>query len=86
MFEQKDVDTVRQIKARHEAEIMAKKNVVGLGIGYRQRGGEMTDELSLVIFVSKKLPTGTLGPKDSIPPYIEGVPTDVQEVGIVKAL
>jgi hypothetical protein len=86
MFEQQNIDSVRQIRARHEAEIMAKKNVVGLGIGYRQRGGVPTDELSLVVFVSKKLSAGVLSPQDSIPPYIEGVPTDVQEVGTVKAL
>ncbi len=80
-----DIDAVRQIKARHEAEIMAKKNVVGLGIGFRERDGAATDELSLVVFVSKKLPIHALSAQDHIPPYIEGVPTDVKEVGTVKA-
>lgn len=81
-----DIDTVRRVKARHEAEIMAKKNVVGIGIGYRERGGTTTDELSLIVFVSKKLPAQMLSAQDHIPPYIEGVPTDVKEVGTVKAL
>jgi hypothetical protein len=81
-----DIDTVRQVKARHEAEILAKKNVVGIGIGYRERGGVATNELSLVVFVSKKLPIQALSAQDHIPPYIEGVPTDVKEVGAVKAL
>jgi hypothetical protein len=81
-----DIDTVRQIKARHETEIMAKKNVVGVGVGYRERGGLPTNELSLVVFVSKKLPAQALSAQDSIPSYIEGVPTDVKEVGTIKAL
>jgi hypothetical protein len=81
-----DIDTVRQIKARHESEIMAKKNVVGLGVGYRERGGVATDQLSLVVFVSKKLPVQALSAQDHIPPYIEGVPTDIKEVGTVRAL
>jgi hypothetical protein len=80
------IETVKRIKARHEAEILSKKHVVGLGVGYREQGGVTTNELSLVVFVSKKVPCTALTPEDCIPSSIEGVPTDVQEVGTVKAL
>ena len=43
-----------QIKERYEAQIMAKANVVGVGVGLRSREGRLTDEVALVVMVSKK--------------------------------
>ena len=40
-----------QIKERYEAQIMAKANVVGVGVGLRSRGGRFTDEVALVVMV-----------------------------------
>jgi hypothetical protein len=77
---------VSQIKRAHQAELMAKANVVGVGVGYRQVAGERTKTASLVVMVSRKLPAAQLEPKDLLPTEIEGVPVDVQEVGELKAL
>lgn len=80
-----NVDLVRLVKARHEAELMEKKNVVGVGVGYRERLGVQTDELAIVVLVTRKIPSRMLAPEDRIPEFIDGVPIDVQEVGAVKA-
>lgn len=85
MVDPRIVESISRVKKRHEAEILAKKNVVGLGIGFRQRGGETSDELGLVVFVSKKLPDEAVSPEDRIPAFLDGVPVDVQEVGPIKA-
>ncbi|WP_322801945.1 hypothetical protein [Thermoflexus sp.] len=77
---------IQEVKRRREAELLRKANVVAVGIGYRQRGGRSTDELCLVVSVRRKVPMEALAPEDRIPPEIDGVPVDVQEVGALRAL
>ncbi len=74
------------VKARHEARLMQKANVVGVGVGFRQRGGKLTDQVALVVNVTRKLPRDQLAPEDLIPTEIEGVPVDVYETGEIQAL
>ena len=85
MINPEAIELIGKVKRRHEAEILAKKNVVGIGIGFKQRAGVESDELSLVVFVSQKLPDETLSPEDRIPLFLDGVPVDVREVGKIKA-
>lgn len=77
---------IQEVKRRWEAELLRKANVVAVGVGYRQRGGHPTDELCLVVSVRRKVPLEQLAPEDRIPPEIDGVPVDVQEVGTLRAL
>jgi len=74
------------VKSRHEARLMQKANVVGVGVGFRERGGVLTDEVTLVVNVIRKLPPDQLAPEDLIPSEIEGVPVDVRETGEIRAL
>jgi hypothetical protein len=74
------------VKARHESQLMQKANVVGVGIGFRERSGRLTDEVALVVNVTRKLSSDQLAPEDLIPREIEGVPVDVREVGEIRAL
>jgi hypothetical protein len=74
------------VKARYEARLMQKANVIGVGVGYRERGGQLTDEIVLVVNVTRKLPKRQLTPQDYIPTEIEGVPVDVRETGQIAAL
>ncbi len=77
-------DAIKQIqivKNAHEAELLAKANVVGVGIGFRHRGKARTDDVVLVVLVEKKLPRAQLNPTDIIPGLIDGVRVDVQESG-----
>ncbi|NIS70894.1 MAG: hypothetical protein GTO12_18740 [Proteobacteria bacterium] len=80
------LDKIKATKRKHEAKLLKRRNVVGIGIGYKEVGGQKTDQLSLVIMVKEKIPAERLGPKDCIPSEIEGVPTDVKEVGVIRAL
>jgi hypothetical protein len=56
-----------------------------VGIGLRQRGGELTDEPVIVVSVLQKKPAGNIDAKDVIPTELDGVPVDVQTVGKLKA-
>lgn len=78
-------EAAKAVKDAHERDLMAKPNVVGVGVGLRQRGGVLTNNVVVVVMVRHKLPPADLQPDDMIPPEIDGVPVDVQEIGEVKA-
>ncbi len=77
---------VKQIKDRHVREILAKPNVIGVGIGYKTKKGVKTDTLSLVTLVRQKLPQAALSAESMVPASFDSVETDVMEVGDLRAL
>lgn len=79
------IEKAQAAKNAHEAELMSMPNVVGVGIGFRQKGGVRANEVALVVMVTQKLSPSLLAPDDAIPAVIDGVPVDVQEVGVVRA-
>ncbi|MCJ7700246.1 MAG: hypothetical protein MUO62_01580, partial [Anaerolineales bacterium] len=76
---------IKEVKDRHAQEILAKPNVIGVGIGYKQTAGQKTGELSLVTLVRTKLPTAALTAETMVPAMIDSVVTDVMEVGEIRA-
>jgi len=80
------MEQIRAVKQAYETQLLNMPNVVGVGIGYRSRGGMRTKTPALIVMVSKKIPSELLAPSDLIPSEIEGVPVDVQEVGELRAL
>ena len=79
--QQERIQRIQTVKAAHEAELLTKANVVGVGIGFRQQQQTRTDDVVLVVLVEKKVPLTQLAPEDIIPSQIDGVPVDVQESG-----
>ncbi len=69
------------VKRTHAESLLKMANVVGLGVGLRQRDGKLTDEVALIVLVRQKHPIDHLHPEEQIPASIEGVPVDVQEIG-----
>ncbi|MCL5058918.1 MAG: S1 family peptidase [Actinobacteria bacterium] len=63
-----------------------KKNVIGVGAGMKQVGLERTSHPSVIVFVEKKMVKSSLSRKEIIPQEIDGVPTDVIEIGRVRLL
>ena len=86
MQEDPILNRIRAVKDKYERDLMRKKNVVGLGIGLRERGSVLTDETVLTVMVSQKEPRSVLRPEDVIPAELDGVPVDVKEVGTLRAL
>ena len=79
-----NVEQIRAVKNAHQKALMAKANVVGVGIGLREQGGVRTDEVALVVMVRQKVSVDHLPPEDVIPDELDGVIVDVQEVGEIK--
>ncbi len=82
MAQPKDVAAVKE---RYKEELLAKPNVVGIGTGYRETRGKVTDELCLMALVRRKIPRSALTPKSMVPSRVEGVRTDVIQVGRLRA-
>ena len=76
----------QQVKAKYEQVLMRKRNVVGVGVGFREQGGQITNQVCIVVSVRKKLPLPQLSPKDAIPSELDGVPVDVKVTGAFHAL
>lgn len=82
---QETLNQIRALKERWLPDLFGRRNVVACGIGYKIRGGTLTSELSLVVSVTHKVPAANLLAEELIPPQIEGVPTDVVELGVPRA-
>lgn len=66
--------------------LLAQPGIIGLGVGYKTEKGELTEELSVIVYVEKKRPVAALDAGELIPPRIQSAPTDVVEVGVIRAL
>jgi hypothetical protein len=77
---------VKQVTHLHRQALLAKPNVVGVGVGYKIVGRKVTDELCVVAMVRRKIPKAGLEPQALVPQAVDEVPTDVIEVGELVAL
>lgn len=65
--------------------LLKKSQVVGVGRGFKEVGGKQTEEEAIIILVEKKLPFKSLLADQLVPKTLDGVLTDVIEVGELKA-
>lgn len=61
-----------------------KKNVIGVGVGYKVRKGFHASQKCITVFVSKKIDQNNLLSKDLIPQFYRGIETDIVESGYFK--
>ena len=86
MAKNQAVEDVMQVKKQYEEELRRLANVIGVGVGFKNTNGQETDTLAVVVNVKRKLPLTKLAPQDVVPLELNGVSTDVQEVGTIRAL
>jgi len=67
---------IKETKEKHEGYLFAKPNVVGVGVGPN----------GIVVMVSQKIPKVGLSFLELIPHEIDDIPTDVIQVGHLRAL
>lgn len=81
---------VRRIAVAKRDELMNKRNVIGVMAGREFKNGAKTDRDAVVVLVKKKIPIAELDTTDLVPhEFLENgseIPTDVIEVGEIKAL
>lgn len=79
-----DLRRVREAKARVGKRLLENPDVHGVGIGYRRRDGDKTDELVIVVHVQRKLAEEDVAPQRLVPSsysYVDRVGEEV-EVGV----
>jgi hypothetical protein len=79
------IEQAIEAKQRSVDNFLAKRNVVGLGVGFKNRMGESDGQESVVVLVQTKKPLDALEEDDIIPQEVDGVPTDVVEIGVMRA-
>ncbi len=62
------------------------QNVVGVGIGEKLVDGKPVGVQVLKFLVRVKYPAAEISAKDMLPKSVNGLPTDVEEVGLLRAL
>lgn len=78
-------DQALQAQALYEPDLLKKANVVGVAVGFKEEKGATDGELSVVVLVEQKKPLAALSAQDVIPPEVDGMKTDVYEVGFLRA-
>lgn len=78
----------RVVEARqlHEPQLLALDGVVGVAESYKVKAGKPTKAHSIMVLVEEKRPKSAVGKSDLVPAEIDGVSTDVVEVGKIEAL
>ncbi len=76
---------VKAVKDQYTETILSKPNVVGVGTGYKEVGGRTGRDLCVVALVSQKIPKAGLSPEELVPMDLDGVETDVIQVGVIRA-
>ncbi|MGB1286514.1 MAG: hypothetical protein ACPG7F_08280 [Aggregatilineales bacterium] len=73
------------LQAKYGEMLMAKANVIGVGIGLVMIEGDYTEAPALVVMVAQKMPLAQLEHADVVPARLDGVRVDVQETGVFSA-
>jgi hypothetical protein len=76
---------VAELQESEQASLLARENVLGVGVGRKIREGHDTGEPCLTVFVSQKLPLSALTESARIPRTVKHCKTDVVELGQVFA-
>ena len=77
---------VRNVKEQSQSLLLSKPNVIGVGMGYKEIAGVHTEDLCVVALVRRKIPRAGLAVEEMVPTEVNGIKTDVLNVGDVRAL
>lgn len=69
-----------------QADLLRRRGVVGVAVGFKNYKEEVTDQLALAVLVQQKKPIEALSADDIVPADVNGARTDVIEVGRLEAL
>lgn len=80
------VEQAIQAQRAAQGDLMRRANVVGVAVGNKGSKAELAGEKAVVVMVERKLPLAALSRRDRVPGAIDGIRTDVYEVGYLRAL
>jgi hypothetical protein len=75
-----------EAQSLYQHTLLNKPNVVGVAVGFKESDGVVTDQVAVVVLVEQKKPLAALSAEAAIPRELDGMRTDVVEVGYLRAL
>jgi hypothetical protein len=72
---------IRAMRERVADQLLAIPGVIDVGVGWKVVGNVVTTQRAIIVRVYEKRPRHSIEPEHSIPAEIDGVPTDVIEIG-----
>ena len=79
-------DQAIQAQSLFQNSLLQKANVVGVAVGYKEKKRNTNGDVALVVLVEQKKPLAALAAEDVVPSEVDGMKTDVYEVGYLRAL
>lgn len=76
---------IYELQEKHQNDLLARKNITGVGIGNKIKDGRDTGDACLTVFVEQKHDKSLLSVEEMIPPVINKFKTDVVESGVIFA-
>ena len=80
-----EIQQISELRKSNQSAMLKKRNVVGVGVAFKETDGQKTSDLSLTVLVREKMAKQDISENDMIPTDIDGIPTDVMRVGKVVA-
>ncbi len=79
------LEDCRNVLRSARRELLRRRNVVAVGVGYKTVQGKKTDQLALICSVEVKAAKVSLTAAEMIPERVQGIPTDVNSTGVIFA-
>ncbi|MCZ6583265.1 MAG: fibronectin type III domain-containing protein [Thaumarchaeota archaeon] len=73
-------DKVLDVYGKVKNELIKRKNVFGVGHGFKEIEGKLTDKPAIIVYVKEKLNKEKISQDELIPKEIDGIQTDVVEI------
>jgi len=82
------MEKIQSALKNHKKKLMSMKNVVGVAVGYKESAAVSTGapKMGVVVLVKHKLPETELESQHIVPKNVDGIETDVIEVGELRLL
>ncbi|MBX5187214.1 MULTISPECIES: hypothetical protein [unclassified Rhizobium] len=81
-----EAGVVRALAVRRVVSPTPNVNLQGVGIGFKIVSGRTTSEPALKFYVRRKRPKSEIGTDDLLPEQVDGIATDVEEIGFLQPL
>ena len=77
MRSEQNYDRVLDVYGKVKDELINRKSVFGVGHGFKEVAGLLTEKPSIIVYVNEKLDEQDVSQEELIPKEFDGVPTDV---------
>ena len=83
---EKELSNLKGVLQENRNQLLTRANVVAAGLGFKVSAGKKSSTLSIICSVVQKIPPSKLSAQEMIPSQVGGLPTDVLQTGVIRAI